>query len=179
MNIKTLGKLGTSRRGIASFLALGTLALMAVPAGAQVIMRTIRLVSSTVSSVTTSSAAWVPIPLATTTVTIPAGQTDRILARFAGESACWGASGYCQLRILANGVEMNAAGGTNFAFDSSDSNTETAASWESHAIERYRQIANTTNVPLNVIVQVEYRVSVANLNFWIDDWNLTVQQHNP
>jgi hypothetical protein len=149
-----------------------------VPLAAQVVIHTIIPVSSTATSTTNNAAAWANIPGASVNLTIPAGHTDTILARFSGESLCWGMAGWCQLRILANGVELDAQGGVDFAFDSSDNNTETAASWASHAIERYRRITNTANVPVAVNVVVQYKVSAAGLNFRVDDWNFTVQQHH-
>jgi len=75
----------------------------------------------------------IPINLSTSTL---------VKARFTAESACYGASGYCSVRIVARNVdtgeiaEFNPVVGTDFAFDSSDSNTETSRSWESHAINR-------------------------------------------
>jgi hypothetical protein len=65
-----------------------------------------------------------------------------VTARFTAESACYGVSGWCSVVIQAFNVdtgeitEFNPKAGNDFAFDSSDSNTETARSWESHAINR-------------------------------------------
>lgn len=77
-----------------------------------------------------------------TVINISLSSSTLVKARFTAESACYGASGYCSVRIVARNIstgaitEFNPQVGTDFAFDSSDSNREGSASWESHAINR-------------------------------------------
>ena len=70
------------------------------------------------------------------TISIFAQTGSHVLARFTAESACFGGSGWCSARILVDGVEADPVAGTDFAFDSTDSNRETSSSWESHSMER-------------------------------------------
>ena len=124
---------------------------------------------------TTSSTVFAALPGATLTLTLPANQRNLLIARFAAESACYGAVGWCSVRILANGVEMDPIVGSDFAFDSSDNNTETSSSWESHAMERSISFPASA-VPIVVTVTVQRMVTNASLFFRLDDWQLTVEQ---
>lgn len=106
----------------------------------------------------------------TQTFTVPAGQERRLLATFSAESACYGANGWCVARIVVDGNELNPAVAADFAFDSSDSNTETSASWESHSVQRY-----SDNLPAgDHVVTVERRVVGAGMTFRLDDAVLSV-----
>ena len=51
---------------------------------------------------------------------MPTGETARIYAIFSAESACSAAApiGYCGVRIVVDGNELNPAVGNDFAFDS-------------------------------------------------------------
>ncbi len=84
-----------------------------------------------------------------TTVNVPAAnltlnRTTLVKARFTAESACYGSSGYCPVRIVYRRLspsvgpitELNPVVGSDFAFDSTDNGRETTGSWESHAINR-------------------------------------------
>ena|SRR5215471_12554208 len=121
----------------------------------------------------TNSIAWVNVPGATATFTVPALRKDLYIAQFTAESVCWGAGGYCPVRILLNGVEMDPAAGTDFAFDSTDAGTANSSSWESHSVERSRAYQGSF-IPVTVTVQVQYMVTSAGANFRLDDWHFTV-----
>jgi hypothetical protein len=106
---------------------------------------------------------------ATTTIDVPSGASATLLARFTAESACYGGGGYCSVRILVDGNEAAPAAGTDFAFDSSDNNTETVESYESHTVER--SIAGAGAGSHTVTVQVR----VSNLmTLRLDDWSLSI-----
>ena len=108
------------------------------------------------------------ITSASTSITVPAGQTAVIVARFTGESMCTGGS-WASVRLVLDGSEMSPVVGTNFAFDSSDLGTETSSSWESHAVERFEgDVGAGTYV-------VKAQVSVGCTTFRIDDWTLVAE----
>jgi hypothetical protein len=69
-----------------------------------------------------------------------------------------------------DGNEAAPVVGTDFAFDSSDSNTEGGGSWESHAIER--SVAGVAAGSHTVTVQ--YAVVGGATSFRLDDWGLNV-----
>ena len=156
-------------------LILGTLQpLAAATTVSATTLRRVVAVRETVAT-TTSSTVWVNVPGATATFTVPPLMLDVFLARFTAESACYGATGWCSVRILLNGVEMAPAAASDFAFDSSDGNTETAASWESHAIER-SQTYQTSTLAIPVTLQVQYMVTNPAMTFRLDDWHFAVEQ---
>ncbi len=129
----------------------------------------VALVTSAAAT-TTSSTSFEDLPTATAVLTVPEGQTVRLRTRFTAESSCFGADAYCNLRVLVDGVESAPIGGTGFAFDSSDNNTETSSSWEGHSMER-------VSAPLGAgdhTVTVQRRVTSAALDFRLDDWVLSV-----
>lgn len=125
-------------------------------------------------ALTTAAAAFVPLPAASIVVTVPAGKTRLIKARFSGESACYDAAAWCSVRIMLQFpsgalLEMNPVVGTDFAFDSSDSGAEGGGSWEAHSIDRSRRIGAGT---YRVFVQWGV-VGVG--TFWLDDWSFNVE----
>ena len=120
---------------------------------------------------TTNSTTFVSVPGASAPIVVPPGQTATVVAVFTAESLCTGASGWCSVRILVDGVEASPAVGSTFAFDSNDDGTVTTASWESHSITRFATgIGAGTHT-----VTVERWVSAASVNFRLDDFTLVVQ----
>jgi hypothetical protein len=120
----------------------------------------ITLTETAVSS--TSSTSFVD--LASQTVTVPTGQTGRILATFSGETFCT-APFWCTLRILVDNVEMFPQVGTDFAFTSPGD-----LSWESKAIDR---VSDELGAGLH-IVKLQYARVGASGQFSLDDWQLTL-----
>ena len=98
-----------------------------------------------------------------------AGAGSTILVTFSAESACYNGSGWCSVRILVDGVEADPVAGTDFAFDSTDGGRETAASWESHSVQRARVV--TTTATHSVVVQVAEVGTGVTARY--DDWTLT------
>lgn len=123
-------------------------------------------------SVLTENAATIHVGTTFTTLGtsgVFAGAGSFIVATFSAESACYGGSGYCSVRILIDGIEAEPVAGADFAFDSTDANRETAASWESHSMQRTRTVTATGFH--SVIVQVaQLGVSVTAR---YDDWTLS------
>jgi len=123
-------------------------------------------VASGPDAATTTSTSFTD--LTSTSIDIPSGSTATVVATFSAESACSG-GGFCSVRILIDGNEMNPNTGTDFAFDSSDNNTETSSSWESHAIVRSRDgIASGSHT-----VAVQYKAGAGSA-FRLDDWGLSI-----
>jgi hypothetical protein len=86
---------------------------------------------------TTTSTTFIGLTGGSTTVAVPTGQTATIVAVFTAESSCYGADGYCSVQILINGVPGEPDVADNFAFDSTDDNTASDESWESHSVARF------------------------------------------
>ena len=170
---------------VAHGLVLGLLATLGAqtPAAAQVTtvsattLRAVKGVRGTAPSVS-AGITFTNVPGATATFTVPPSTTDLFIARFSAESACWGVAGWGVVRILINGVEMDPAAGTDFAFDSTNAGAENPTSYESHSMERSKVITNTSTAPLTVTVQVQYRITNSGIFLRLDDWHLTVQQFN-
>ncbi|MFN2468114.1 MAG: hypothetical protein ABR521_08325 [Gaiellaceae bacterium] len=139
----------------------------AAPVGGVVAVRTV----SGAGAQSTSSTSIGDLPGASTTIEVPAGQTGRILARFSGESACFGANGYCTVRILAGANELDPAVGNDFVFDSTDGNDETTNSAESRSIDRSSGVLPAGTYT----VKVQWAVTAPAPTFRIDDWSLTVE----
>lgn len=108
--------------------------------------------------------------LSSTSIDVPTGNTATLVATFSAESACYGANAFCGVRINVDGNEMSPNVGNDFAFDSSDNNTETSSSYESHAIVRYQGNIGAGSHT----VTIQYRVSNGGATFRIDDWALSV-----
>jgi hypothetical protein len=124
---------------------------------------------------TTGSTAWVNVPTAVTSITIPAGTTRMLDVRYSAESQCAGSSGWCSVRVVvytpSGGViELSPVVGTDFAFDSAS-----ADNWESHAIERTsaQMGAGTYRV------QVQATVVAGATQLRLDDWTLAVEAVRP
>lgn len=104
------------------------------------------------------------------TLTIYAGSGSVILSTFSSEVACYGGSGWCNVRILVDGVEANPVVGTDFAFDSTDGGSETSLSWESHSMQRSKVIGGTgTHTVVVQVAQVGGGVTAR-----YDDWTLSL-----
>jgi hypothetical protein len=136
------------------------------------------------SPFTTSSSAYVTYM--TVLVPVPPARTVLINADFMAETACSGGGtdpAWCQARINIGGIEANPktdADPSTFALDSTDSGTETDASWEGHAMSRCRAVRNASSVTINVPVQVRLRVQNFDATpptFWVDDSKLDARAH--
>ena len=122
---------------------------------------------------TTSSTSWQTVPNAIVSLTVPAGTSQLINARFAAESACQGTgSGYCPVQILVTGTvnaPLDPASGTDYAFDSDEAGTADDM-WEGHAMERSIRLG-----PGSYRVYVQYAVTNPATTFRLDDWHFAVE----
>lgn len=129
------------------------------------------------SGASTDVAGAVTIPGATTRMTIPAGQTGILVARFSGQSHCSGDAGkICMIRIRHSPKDANtwttfnggsSAGGSWRTFDSSENSSD----WESHAAEFVtgKLTAGTYDI------RAEYSVNLAGPTFGLSAWTFVVE----
>lgn len=118
----------------------------------------------------TSSQAFVDLPGASTSITVPPGQRALILARFTAESSCLSgkAVGWCSVRILIGGVAAEPSAGLDFKFDSTPRFADDAFAY-AHSMERSRALGAGTHA-----VKVQW--ATRNARFQLDDWHLAVER---
>jgi hypothetical protein len=125
----------------------------------------------------TTSTSFVDIPSADYPLTLEGRTLWTILARFSAESVCYGgspgATSWCSVQILANGIPMEPDVGTDFAFDSTDRGDDTPASWEGHSMERSARCFD----PGTYEIKAQWAVvgGASPPTFRVDDWSLTVE----
>src|SRR5215467_2348729 len=102
--------------------------------------------------------------LGTTTITVPADKVQLVVADFTGDSQCQGAFGgnWCQVRILADGAEMNPSSGGDYAFDGVGAADDFA---ESHLAKGSLVLG-----PGKHTIQVQAAVTLSGMSFYLDDW---------
>src|SRR4051794_39709761 len=133
----------------------------------------IEVVTNT-NSFNTNSLAYVNVPFATGTVSVPTNGMVR--ARFSGESLCGGETNSpakCTMQVKAvGGAAANPKSGTDFAFDSFAANlccTDTSP--EAHSMEWISDhLAQGTYT-----FQVKIAVTDANISFTVDDWTYSLE----
>ena len=163
-------------------LGLGVAAMVLVGTAAQAVLTGLsggysdhqRFLNET-NAWSTGAGAFVDVPGATTTITVPRGTRRAIDARFSAESQCTGSGGWCSVRVLLirpNGtsIELNPRSGTDFAFDSAGSDN-----WESHAIERTSSFLGAGTYR----VKVQAGVVAGASSLRLDDWTFAVERVRP
>lgn len=129
-------------------------------------------VATSTTEFVTSSTAFVDVPGASATITVPAGHTATVIAQFSAESTCSGgqAGAWCSVVLLIGATEMDPAEGSSSAFDSSDDGGNN--SFEHNALVRSK-----TNVsPGTYTVKARAAVtSGASPALRLDDLSLAVQ----
>lgn len=86
--------------------------------------------------------------VSSTTINVNLSTSRLVLARFTSQSSCYGSgtNNYCSVRVVAkrgiNVIEFDPVVGTDYAFDSTNNGTETAASWEGHALQRSKLLSS-------------------------------------
>ena len=126
----------------------------------------------------TSSLAWQLVPNTPATVSVPAGQTRLLNARFTAETICRrtaAQNGFCSVRIVAEPagggalIPLEPVSNADFNIDSAISNTD---AMEGHAVERSRRFPAG-----QYRVFVQRRVTNATVNFVLDDYHFAVETH--
>jgi len=149
---------------VVGLLAISTVAIAASNAFQSKGINNVRVKTQT-SAYSTSSTSWVSLPSASLTMSIPNGKEKLFIAEFDAESYCQGGTGWCSVRILVDGNEMHPISGTDFAFDSVDTD-----GYESHAMSRtYGPMG-----PGQHTFQVQMRVNNTSTQFRLDDWTFKV-----
>lgn len=130
-----------------------------------------------------SNVSYSNLSSATATVTVPSGETGRVIAYFSAEDACFGVptnNERCLVRITVDGTEMDPAANTDSFWDN-NGHASTAGpdpvknqndSVQSRAIVRS---SGTLNPGAHVVV-VQAATTSASLTFRVDDWSLVVQR---
>lgn len=131
-------------------------------------------VRSNTAGAQTSSTAWSVIPNTLVEVQVPPGAAAYVVARFSAESACYGDFNWCSVRLMLDDgtgfKPMAPASQEDFAFDSSDGDTESAVSWEAHSMERW----STVSGGCTCRVRAEFRVNDG-MFFDLDDYTIVAQ----
>ena len=125
----------------------------------------------------TSSTTYSDVPGATVVTTVPAGTSQLITARFAGESSCTrtvlpSLGGRCSTRIVAQQiggatVELSPQAGLDYAFDSVGTDQ-----LEGHAMERSRRLG-----PGTYVIRAQRAVNSSAVTFRLDDWHFAVEKN--
>jgi hypothetical protein len=139
------------------------------------------------ADVATTSTTYTNLNGGSLTVTVPSGETDKLVAFFSGESVCYGAPTppvleQCLLKINVDGTEMSPAGGSDAFFDNNDLgvkgssptifNPKSSGDRYQHAIVR---VSGNLSAGSHT-VQVQYSVTNSSTAFNLDDWTLVVQR---
>jgi hypothetical protein len=135
----------------------------------------------------TTSTSYTNVSNATQPVTVPSGETDKLIVFFSGESVCYGGTSLqkCLLKITVDGTELSPAAGADAFFDNNDQGlsssdhtindsfrAKTSGDAYQHAIVR-----TSSNLSAGShTVQVQFSVTNATTAFNLDDWSLVVQR---
>ncbi|MEU8385333.1 hypothetical protein [Streptosporangium sp. NPDC048865] len=120
-------------------------------------------------------ATWSNVPTAVTSVTVPAGTTRFVDARFTAESICVGdPAGWCSVRIVAvnsagTTVELNPVTSTDYRFDTP------GGAEEAHALERFSPSLG----PGTYTVRAQALRMTGISQFTLDDLSFSVGLVNP
>jgi hypothetical protein len=175
-----------SRSGLPRFVGLGILLLLALLGSASIASAQVSTASATTlkgikiargpDATSTNSVDWVNVPGATVSFTVGAGDSYLFVMRYTAESLCYGAEGYCPVRIMVNNTEAFPQVGYDFAFDSTDGGNASSEGWKSHAVDRSYHVTNTGTKASTVTLAVQYAVVASGISFRLDDWQFTVEQ---
>jgi hypothetical protein len=110
-------------------------------------------------------------------VTVPAGETDKLLVSFNAETACYGGSAgeRCLVGITVDNAEIAPAAGSDSYFDNNgptDTSKHTQATQAQHAIVR---ISPTLSAGAHT-VRVELATTSSSTKLKYDDWTIAVQR---
>ena len=106
--------------------------------------------------------------VASTSITVPPTTTATLFISFSGESNCSGASGFCLVRILVDGTDVQES---LVIFDNTELGVQDLGTVEAHAV--VRSVANIAAGPHTVTIQ--RNVSAGGITFVLDGWGLQVQ----
>jgi hypothetical protein len=195
--------LGTTRRKIvAALVAVGAIAAIAVGTslagggvGGQVVgggasanakpfaapvghgIDTVVVTQGPANSYAGSTPTPTVLPGMSVQITVPAGHTALLIARFSAESSCSGgdsgSTNWCVVTIRVDGNATQPATGADFAFDSTDNGNALSYGLESHAMERYIQVGAGTHT-VHVLGSTTLN-GAEQPTFWTGERELTVE----
>ena len=134
------------------------------------------LVQTSTSSSESSSESYTALDGATLNLTVPSGETDKLLVMFSAESACYGgtAGTRCRVRVLVDNAEISPAATSDANFD----NNGVSGGIHTSNNQGQRSIVRVSgNLSAGThTVKVEYSVTNNATTFRLDDWALAVQR---
>jgi hypothetical protein len=131
----------------------------------------------------TTSTSFTNLSDASASITVPSGETDKLVVVFSAETGCYGGTALqrCRVRINVDGNELTPAGGSDAYFDNNAYRTvqggagyvvNTSGVLSNHTIVRYSGNLSAGSHT----VQVQYSTTSATTAFRLDDWSLVVQR---
>ena len=133
-------------------------------------------------AVATTSDSYNAVPDANLTVTVPSGETDKLVVFFSAEDACYGGDSLerCRLKITVDGNELSPAAGGDAYFDNNDRGQDKSGGFDSKnsGDQASRAIVRTSaNLAAGThTVQTQYSTTDSGTAFQLDDWALVVQR---
>lgn len=130
---------------------------------------------------TITSTSYTNVNNATTTVTVPSGETGRVVAWFSAEDACYGAdtaNNRCLVRITVDGTELDPAANTD-AFWDNNGYANTAGTFhvkqQNDSVQSREIVRSSQTLQAGThTIAVQAAVTASNLNFVLDDTSLVV-----
>ena len=123
------------------------------------------------TATTTNSTSYNDLPNATQTVTVPTGQTAKLIVYFSAQTACYGgltAQG-CLVRATVDDTEL-APVSTTPIFDSNENGTATTNYRAAHSIAR---VSATLNAGAHT-VKIQGRTTSASTNLRLEAWTVVI-----
>jgi hypothetical protein len=142
------------------------------------------------STSATTSTSYNNLPNGSLSVTVPSGETDKLVVLFSGESACYGGDSLqrCRLRVNVDGNELSPSAGGDAYFDNNNLglratgvsgasvtnsfNSKSSGDVSQHAIVR---VSGNLSAGSHT-VQVQISTTDSSTAFEVDDWALVVQR---
>jgi hypothetical protein len=137
----------------------------------------VKLVGQTTPTLITSTSYTTLISAA---ITIPAGQTNLVVAEFAAEVQCFGAAAYwCTVNMRADPTDMWPDFGTNtdFAFDTVGTGGGYGDYYETHSMTRFICLSGGTSGK-TYRIYVDAAVLAEGVGFSLDSWTLKIERYN-
>jgi hypothetical protein len=135
--------------------------------------------ASTTSASSNSSDSWSTISDSSTTVTVPTGETDKLVAFFSGVSACYGGPANttqrCSIRITVDGNELSPALDTDSQFDYANNDTDAPTSSGTRASHTMVRYSGNLSAGSHTVV-VQQQVSNTSTTFRLIGWDLTIER---
>jgi hypothetical protein len=132
------------------------------------------LTANSTSSTETTSTSYTSLDNGTLTLTVPTGETAKLVVFFNAETACYGgtAGASCQVRILVDNSEIAPAADNDSTFDNNGV-TGAVSTSSTQAQHAFTKVSGTLAAGSHT-VKVEIGTSSSSTTFRLDDWTLAV-----